>query len=65
MVWTEWRDDSDSEDVVRKGEELDLRIKILRMADKASWLAVNDYVMDLLCENEEDDRKWKRTVRED
>ena len=33
---------SSIKDVVRKGEkELDLRIKMLRMADKASWSAVN------------------------
>ena len=37
---------------------------MLRMADKALWLLVDNYVTDLFCENEEDDRKLKRAVRE-
>ena len=37
---------------------------MLRMANKASWLVVNKYVTDPLCENEEDERKWTREVRE-
>ena len=37
---------------------------MLRMADKASWLAVDKYVTDPLCLDDEDDRKWKRAVRE-
>ena len=42
---------SDSiEDLVWKGErEIDLRIKILRLANKASWMAVDNYVIDHLC----------------
>lgn len=52
-------------DIVRKGEkELNLRIKMLRMTNKASWSVVNKYVTDPLCENEEDERKWTREVRE-
>ena len=37
---------------------------MLRMADKVLWLAVDKYVKDPLCENDKDDRKWKRAVRE-
>ena len=37
---------------------------MLRTADKASWLAVDKYVTDPLCLDDEDDRKWKRAVRE-
>ena len=29
---------------------------MLRMADKESWLAVDNYVTDPLCENDKDDR---------
>ena len=41
-----------------------MRIKILRLANKASWMAVENYVTDPLCENDEDDRKWKKAVKE-
>ena len=37
---------------------------MLRMADKASWLAVDKYVADPLCDNDEDDKKWKAAVKE-
>ena len=53
------------EEVVRKGEkEIDDRIKMLRMADKVSWLAVDKYVADLLYKDEENDKKWKAAVKE-
>ena len=53
------------EEAVKKGErKIEERIKMLRMADKASWLAVDKYVTDPLCLNDEDDRKWKKAVRE-
>ena len=41
-----------------------MRIKILRMANKPLWLSLDKYVMDLLCNNNRDDQKWKRAVRE-
>ena len=51
--------------VFRKGEkEIDGRIKVLRMADQVSWLAVNKYKAYPLCEGEEDDKKWKQAIRE-
>ena len=37
---------------------------MLRMADKVSWLAVDKYVADPLCKDEEDDKKWKAAVKE-
>ena len=53
------------EDVVRKGEKkLEERIKMLRLADKGGWDAVDAYVMEPVCEDDEDDRKWKRAVRQ-
>ena len=53
------------EDVVRKDEkEIDGRIKMLKLADKALWEAVENYVMEPLCDNNEDDRKWKREKEE-
>ena len=46
------------EAVVRKGEkEIDGRIKVLRMADRVSWLVVDKYQADPLCDGEEDDKK--------
>ena len=48
------------EEAIKIGEkEIDERIKMLRMADKASWLVVDKYVADPLCDNDEDDKKWK------
>ena len=56
---------SSIEEVTKKGEqELDLRIKMLRNTDKASWLAVDNFVTDPFCENDKDDKKWTRAVRE-
>ena len=53
------------EAVIIKGEkEIDGRIKVLRMADRVSWLAVDKYQADPLCEGEEDDKKWKQAVKE-
>ena len=53
------------EEAVKKGEKkIEERIKMLRLADKASWLALDKYVTDPLCNTEEDDRKWKKAVRE-
>ena len=37
---------------------------VLRMADRVSWLAVDKYQADPLCEGEEDDKKWKQVVKE-
>ena len=34
------------------------------MADKVSWLAVDKYVADPLCDNDEDDKRWKAAVKE-
>ena len=34
------------------------------MADRVSWLAVDKYQADPLCDGEEDDRKWKQAVKE-
>ena len=46
------------EAVVRRGEEkIDERLKMLKMADKVSWLAVDKYVVDPLCKDEEDDKR--------
>ena len=56
---------SSIEDVVRKGEEkLDERIKMLKLADKGGWEAVDAYVTEPVCDNDEDDKKWKRAVRQ-
>ena len=46
------------ESVVKKGEkEINNQIKVLKMADRVSWLAVDKYQADPLCDGEEDDRK--------
>ena len=37
---------------------------MLKLANKASWEAVESYVMDLLCDNNEDDSNWKRAIKE-
>ena len=51
------------EEVVKKGEEkLDERIKMLKLADKGGWEAVGTYVTEPVCDNDEDDKKWKRAV---
>ena len=56
---------SSIEDVVRKGEEkLDERIKMLKLADKGGWEAVDAYVTEPVCDDDEDDKKWKRAVRQ-
>ena len=56
---------SSIEDVVRKGEEkLDERIKMLKLADKGGWEVVDAYVMEPVCDDDEDDEKWKRAVRQ-
>ena len=53
------------EEAIKLGEkEIDNRIKMLKMADKASWLAVDKYAADPLCDNDEDDKKWKAAVKE-
>ena len=49
---------SSIEDVVRKGEEkLDERIKMLKLADKGGWEAVDAYVTEPVCVDDEDDKK--------
>ena len=51
--------------VVKKGEkEINERIKVLKMADRVSWSAVDKYQADPLCDGEEDDKKWKQAVKE-
>ena len=51
--------------VVKKGEkEINNCIKVLKMADRVSWSAVDKYQADPLCDGEEDDRKWKQAVKE-
>ena len=53
------------EDVVRNDEEkLDERIKMLKSADKGGLEVVGAYVTEAVCDNEEDDKKWKRAVRQ-
>ena len=53
------------EGAIRLGEkEIDKRIKLLKMADKASWSAVEKYAADPLCDDDEDDKKWKAAVKE-
>ena len=48
------------ESVVKKGEkEINDRIKVLKMADRVSWSAVNKYQADPLCDGDEDDKRWK------
>ena len=42
-----------------------MRIKMLKLADKASWDTVENYVMDPFCDNNEDDRKWKKAVKDE
>ena len=37
---------------------------MLKMADKVIWLAVDKYVADPLCNDEEDDKHWKKVVKE-
>ena len=44
------------EEAIKIGEKaIDERVKMLKMADKASWLAVDKYVADPLCSDAEDD----------
>ena len=51
--------------VVKKGEkEINDRIKILKMADRVSWTAVDKYQADPLCDGDEDDKRWKQAVKE-
>ena len=46
------------EEAVKKGEKkIEERIKMLWMADKASWLSVDKYVTDPLCLNNKDNLK--------
>ena len=52
------------EEAIKIGEkEIDERVKMLKMADKASWLAVDKYVADPLCDNDEDDRSGSRQLK--
>ena len=51
--------------LVRKGEkEINNRIKVLKMAYRISWAAVEKYEADPLCDGNEDDRRWKQAVKE-
>ena len=47
--------------VISKGESLFAeRLKHLRMANKASWLAVEKFQSDPLCESEAEAKMWKK-----
>ena len=51
--------------VVKRGEkEINDRIKILKMADRVSWTAVDKYQADPLCDGDEDDKRWMQAVKE-
>ena len=51
--------------VVKRGEkEINDRIKVLKMADRVLWSAVDKYQADPLCDGDEDDKRWKQAVRE-
>ena len=51
--------------LVKKGEkEINNRIKVLKMADRLSWAAVDKYQADPLCDGDKDDRRWKQAVKE-
>ena len=51
--------------LVKKGEkEINNRIKVLKMADRVSWAAVDKYQADPLCDGDKDDKKWKQAVKE-
>ena len=51
--------------VVSKGESLFLeRIKHLRMAEQASWSAVEKFQSDPLCGSEAEDKKWRKAKKE-
>ena len=53
------------EEAIKIGEQaINERVKMLKMVDKASWLAVDKYVADPLCKDAEDDRKWKQACKE-
>ena len=53
------------EEVIKLGEkEINGRIKILTMADKVSWMAVEKFIADPLCDNAEEDKRWKQAMRE-
>merc|ERR1712082_372656 len=53
------------EGAIKLGEkEIDYRIKLLKMADKGSWSAVEKYAADPLCDDDEDDKKWKAALKE-
>ena len=44
--------------------EINDRKKVLKMADRVSWAAVDKYQADPLCDGDEDDKKWKQAVKE-
>merc|ERR1712240_44393 len=53
------------EEAIKIGEkEIDIRIKMIKIADQTNWLTVNKYIADPLCENEQDDKKLKAAIRE-
>ena len=53
------------EEAIKIGEkEVSECIKMLRMEDKVSWSAVDKFVADPLCDNDEEDKKWKAVVKE-
>ena len=46
------------EDIVRKGEDkLDVRINVLKLADKGGWVTIDNYVTDPVCHDDEDHKK--------
>ena len=44
--------------------QLYIFLKMLRLADKASWQAVDNYIKDPLCENDEDYKRWRKAIKE-
>ena len=52
--------------VIEKGEKaIDERTVDLRRADKVSWRAVELMKQDPLCNNESEDKRWRRACKED
>ena len=56
---------SDISAVVAAGEKLiAARERDLRMADAASWLAVEKFTSDPLCANESEEKRWRKAKKE-
>ena len=51
--------------MVRKGEKgNNLRIKMFKLANKALWEAMDNYLTELLCDDDEDVRRWNKAIKE-